>query len=198
MFDDHLPTAFDGYADLSFPVLIGGPAHSGKSNFVTECLLNVPNVAVIGTAAIEDSIFRSHLESIQSKRPASWKIVNEPLGLDRTLSQLSQSHATIIIDSLNQWLGNLLVASLKIHDPAQTVAALQLETSTLLRTLEQLKPSARVVLLTSEVGACPAPPRPAERIFRQCLGQLNVALAKKLPTVIHIQYGLPHFLKHRS
>jgi adenosylcobinamide kinase/adenosylcobinamide-phosphate guanylyltransferase len=195
MFRDHLSTAFDAFADLKFPVLVGGAAHCGKSNFVTECLAKTADVAVIGTATLDDRTFRKHLEGIQKNRPSSWETVNESTALAPALDKLARSFGTVIVDSLNQWVGNLLVESLKIHDPSQTIDALQVETNALMRVIEDVRGISRIVLVTSEVGACPAPPRIGERIFRQCLGQLNAALAKRVPTVIHIQYGLPFLLR---
>jgi adenosylcobinamide kinase/adenosylcobinamide-phosphate guanylyltransferase len=198
MFGDHISSAFDAFSDLKSPVLIGGPAHAGKSNFVTEWLAGTANAVVIGTATLQDRTFTRHLETLQKARPVGWTIVDEPISLTTALEKSSRECGTIIVDSLNQWLSNILVESLKIHDPAQTIDALKLETSALLTTITKLRTGTRLVLVTSEVGACPAPARIEERIFRQCLGQLNAAVAKLVPTVVHIQYGLPCILKRSA
>jgi adenosylcobinamide kinase/adenosylcobinamide-phosphate guanylyltransferase len=180
---------------LKFPMLVAGPAHSGKSNFVTESLLDHQNVAVIGTADIDDRTMKRHLEGIQMRRPANWEVINEGLELCAALEQQCRTHELVIVDSLNQWIGNLLVSNLKTMDPAQTLEAIRLDCSNLMTFMGNSRNEAKVVLISSEVGACPAPPRIGERIFRQTMGHLNAGLARIVPTVIHVQYGLPQLLK---
>ncbi len=195
MFTNTPPRDRISFSDLTFPIFVAGPAHCGKSNFVTDALLDHTNVAVIGTADVNDQGFKRHLESIQKNRPACWEVIQEPLALANVLSELAPRFTTIVIDSLNQWLGNLVVESSKMHDPAQTLDFLRSEVNAFAKVVTKAQANSRLVLVSSEVGASPSPPRISERIFRQGLGQLNANLAQQSPTVIHMQYGIPLFLK---
>ena len=53
----------------------------------------------------------------------------------------------------------------------------------------------RLVLVSAELGAGPAPARFLERVFREAVGIMNQHLAALCPTVLSVQAGLAQVLK---
>jgi len=81
----------------SFTLVTGG-ARSGKSHFA-ELLAAQPNRPVIylATAQIWDEEMALRVEKHRQQRPANWRIIEEPLNIRDTLSQLRDEDAVILL-----------------------------------------------------------------------------------------------------
>jgi adenosylcobinamide kinase/adenosylcobinamide-phosphate guanylyltransferase len=180
-------------AELS---LILGGVRSGKSAFAERLAgaLNKPTLYV-ATALATDSEMEERIRRHRFSRPSHWVTLEEPLDLARRLDfalTVVNPPDVILIDSLDNWVGNLLLRH-KNEAPQAT-------TSLTLSTIDQLlevcrRSSAAFFLVSSEVGHSPVPPYPLGRRFQDLLGEVNQKVAAAASHVYLVIAGIPVEIK---
>ena len=163
--------------------LVLGGARSGKSAFAEGLLSGQAQPLYIATCQIYDDEMAERVRLHQSRRPAPWVTVEEPLDLAGALLREAQPGRAILVDCLTLWISNLMMAERDI--PAAIEA--------LCRTVTSL--ACPVVFVANEVGLGIVPDNALARAFRDHAGRLNQSLAALCQKVAFVAAGLPLMLK---
>ncbi len=165
--------------------LVLGGACSGKSTlaerYARESGLLVTYVA---TAEALDGEMVTRIDKHRRRRPADWRVVEEPLELAACLERETATEHCLLVDCLTLWLANLM---------AEGQARLTDECSALVNGLSDYP--GVVLLVSNEVGLGIVPDSPLGRRFRDAAGRLNQDLARVCDKVTFVAAGLPMVLK---
>ncbi|MET3926486.1 bifunctional adenosylcobinamide kinase/adenosylcobinamide-phosphate guanylyltransferase [Devosia sp. 2618] len=166
-------------------VLVLGGARSGKTAFSEQLAIRSGSrPAYLATAQALDAEMRDRVASHQALRTAKFATIEEPLALSDALIKASAEHDVILVDCLTLWITNLLMAN---EDVAAAV-------SDLCATLVQLK-TAKVILVSNEVGLGIVPDNAMARTFRDLAGSAHQRLAEICDDAYFVVAGLPIVLK---
>jgi adenosylcobinamide kinase/adenosylcobinamide-phosphate guanylyltransferase len=166
-------------------VLVLGGARSGKTAFAEQLAIRGGSrPAYLATAEALDAEMRDRVASHQATRAVQFATIEEPLALSDALIKAAKKHDIILVDCLTLWITNLLVAN---EDVALAVSELG-------ATLVQLK-TARVILVSNEVGLGIVPDNAMARTFRDLTGAAHQRLAEICDDVYFVAAGLPLTLK---
>lgn len=165
--------------------VLGGAA-SGKSalaeTLVSEAAAGAGHKKTyIATAQAFDAEMTAKIARHRDMRGPGWTTVEAALDLPRALVQVPADHI-ILIDCLTLWLTNLLLAD---RDPDAA-------TDDLLTALDSAPPC---TIVSNEVGQGIVPENALARRFREAQGRLNIRIAARADTVVHVVAGLPNVLK---
>jgi adenosylcobinamide kinase/adenosylcobinamide-phosphate guanylyltransferase len=179
--------------------LILGGARSGKSALAERRAAESGlDVTYIATAQIGDGEMARRIAHHQSRRPAHWGLVEEPLRLAATLVANAAPERCLLVDCLTLWLSNLLFAG-RAAQQAEAGEPVDCplfagEIAALLECLPQLP--GRVILVTNEVGLGIVPMGASTRLYVDEAGRLNQAIARVAQRVTFVAVGLALELKH--
>lgn len=166
--------------------LILGGARSGKSRLAerlaTESALAVTYIA---TSQALDGEMNTRIQHHRERRPAHWRLVEEPLALAQVLREQASADKCLLVDCLTLWLTNLLM----LDNPARLSA----ERDALLDCLSGLP--GRILLVSNETGLGVVPMGELSRRFVDEAGWLHQALAERCQRVVFCVAGLPMVLK---
>ncbi|WP_406071840.1 bifunctional adenosylcobinamide kinase/adenosylcobinamide-phosphate guanylyltransferase [Micromonospora sp. NBC_01638] len=172
-------------------VLVLGGIRSGKSEFAESLVTDAPVVRYLATAPEgdpEDTEWAARLAAHRARRPGSWT-TEETAADPRRLADVLESAEpteTLLVDDLGGWVTVLLDPD---HQPADDLATIA-ELAEAIRTC-----SARVVLVSPEVGLSLVPTTPLGRAFTDALGAANRAVADACDAVVLVVAGQPVWLK---
>jgi len=166
--------------------LILGGARSGKSR-LAEKLAADSGLAVtyIATSQPLDGEMTARVAHHRARRPAEWRLIEEPLELARVLRETASAERCLLVDCLTLWLTNLLM----LDNPER----LAQEREALLDCLASL-PGA-VILVSNETGMGVVPLGELTRRYVDEAGWLHQALAERCQRVVLTVAGLPLTLK---
>ncbi|MGB7757206.1 MAG: bifunctional adenosylcobinamide kinase/adenosylcobinamide-phosphate guanylyltransferase [Salinisphaera sp.] len=165
--------------------LVLGGARSGKSAYAEREALAVPGASrwiYIATGQAHDAEMAERIAHHRAHRDARWRTVEAPLGLADVIAAYDAAGTVVLVDCLTLWLSNALAVD--------TWAA---ERDALLAVLPGC--TARVLLVSNEVGSGIVPLGELSRVFVDEAGRLHQALAALCPRVSLIVAGLPLSLK---
>lgn len=166
-------------------VLILGGARSGKTGLGERMAMRAgAKPAYLATAEALDGEMRDRVEMHQRQRQGRFATIEEPLELTREIVKAARSHDVILVDCLTLWITNLLGAN---RDVAAAVEELVV-------TLAQIN-TARVMLISNEVGLGIVPDNAMARSFRDLAGEAHQRLAEICDDVYLVVAGLPMTLK---
>lgn len=166
--------------------LILGGVRSGKSRHAEHLAVqHGGSVAVIVTADAGDEEMAARIAAHRARRPAHWRVIEEPIALGRALLQLARPDTVVIIDCLTLWLSNVLTRS--------EGRLLEPESAALLAALRSAAGS--VILVSNEVGAGVVPVNELARRFTDATGSLHQRLAAACDRVVWMVAGLPLTVK---
>jgi len=174
--------------------LVTGGASSGKSRFAELLAAQAKRpVIYIATAQIWDEEMALRVKKHQLQRPATWRLIEEPLNIRETLFQLKDEDGVILLDCVTLWLTNLLLAG---HDLSNGELEPQILTivKDVARLAQEIKP--QVFFVTNEVGQGIVPENPLARAYRDLAGRSNQILAHSAEQVYMVVAGLPMEIKH--
>jgi adenosylcobinamide kinase/adenosylcobinamide-phosphate guanylyltransferase len=166
--------------------LILGGARSGKSA-LAERLARESYLAVtyIATATAGDDEMAQRIHHHRARRPAEWRVAEEPIHLAAVLRASAALDRCLIVDCLTLWLNNLLAAA------DETLFCSEREA--LLQALPNLP--GRILLVSNEVGMGIVPLGELSRRFCDEAGRLHQDLAQICDRVVFVAAGLPLVLK---
>ena len=165
--------------------LVLGGARSGKTAFAESLAMRSGSKPVyLATAEALDAEMRERVASHQRGRGERFATIEEPIALSDALLVAAREHDVILVDCLTLWITNLLIAN---QDVAMAVSELG-------ATLVQLK-TARVILVSNEVGLGIVPDNAMARTFRDLAGSAHQRLAEVCDDVYFVVAGLPMTLK---
>ncbi len=165
-------------------LLVLGGARSGKSRHAQAVAEASGGALVfIATAQAFDREMTDRIARHRADRDARWRTLEAPLALAEAIAAADRPGATVLVDCLTLWASNLLLAD------ADTDAAAAALVATLERT------SARIILVSNEVGFGIVPDNALARRFRDVAGLLNQRVAAAVAQVDFVIAGLPQRLK---
>ncbi len=166
-------------------ILVLGGARSGKTGFAERLAMRAGSKpAYLATAQALDAEMRDRVQSHKQQRQGRFATIEEPLELAAAILTTARTHDVILVDCLTLWVTNLLM------DNRDVAAAVE----ELLVTLSGLQ-SARVVLVSNEVGLGIVPDNALARMFRDLAGSAHQRLADICDDVYFVVAGLPMVLK---
>lgn len=166
-------------------VLILGGARSGKTAFGERLALRAgARPAYLATAEALDGEMRQRVEAHQRLRHERFATLEEPVELTRSILAAARQHDVILVDCLTLWISNLLGANVDVAEAVEELVA----------TLAELR-TARVILVSNEVGLGIVPDNPLARSFRDLAGAAHQRLAETCAEVHFVVAGLPMTLK---
>lgn len=181
--------------------LIVGGARSGKSvlaeSRAREAEQAGARIIYIATAQAGDGEMRARIATHQSRRPAHWGLVEEPLRLADVLQRHARADTFLLVDCLTLWLTNLLFRG-KAAEQAERGQPIDCplflgEREQFLKTLPQLP--GQTVLVSNEVGWGIVPMGALSRLFTDEQGRLNQDVARTAQRATLVAAGLPITLK---
>ena len=163
---------------MTLTVLVGG-ARAGKSRLAQQMLGIHPAVVFVATAEPRDEEMRQRIERHRANRPSSWRTIEEPNEIERTMLDLVDTDA-VLVDCLTLWVANLLEAGLagdEIVERANRLAELAASRE------------GATVVVTNEVGSGIVPFDPDTRTYRDVLGSVNAAVSARASCVFLVVAG---------
>ena len=189
--------------------LITGGARSGKSTFAERLAAQAKRpVIYIATAQIWDGEMAIRVKKHQEQRPSSWRLIEEPLNIQETLTQLKDEDGVILLDCVTLWLTNMLLAAeqsdhMHQSEPSESQNSTYIykhiepeilaKVQEVARLAQEIKP--QVIFVTNEVGQGIVPENPLARVYRDLAGRSNQILARSAEQVYMVIAGLPLELK---
>jgi adenosylcobinamide kinase/adenosylcobinamide-phosphate guanylyltransferase len=166
--------------------LILGGVRSGKSRLAEGWAREsgLP-VTYLATALPGDAEMRARIETHRQRRPAHWRVVEEPYRLAQALERHAGEGQCLLVECLTLWLTNLLLDA----DPLRYGQ----ERRALLETLPDLP--GEVILVGNETNMGVIPAGELSRRFCDQSGSLYQALAERCEQVYLTVAGLPMKLK---
>ena len=166
-------------------VLVLGGARSGKTGFAERLAMRMGSKPVyLATAAALDGEMRDRVRTHQQQRQGRFSTVEEPIDVADAILAAAKSNDVILVDCLTLWITNLLDANKDVADAVEELAG----------TLGTIR-TARVILVSNEVGLGIVPDNPLARSFRDLAGSAHQRLADICDDVYFIVAGLPLTLK---
>ena len=175
--------------------LILGGARSGKSALAEQraAATGMP-VTYIATAQALDAEMTSRIEHHRGRRPAAWKLVEEPLQLAKVLKRIAMPDHCVLVDCLTIWLSNIMCSipsqNGQAGDEDERIALARNELAAMLPALP-----GHLILVSNEVGMGIVPAASLGRVFRDEQGRLNQAVAAVSDHVTLVVAGLPLVVK---
>lgn len=166
-------------------ILVLGGARSGKTAFAERLAMRAgERPAYLATAEALDGEMRERVQTHQRQRHGRFATIEEPLRLSQALLAAARSHDVILVDCLTLWITNLLGANRDVAEAVDDLATVLLELDT-----------AKVILVSNEVGLGIVPDNALARSFRDLAGSAHQRLAEICSDVHFIVAGLPMTLK---
>ena len=180
--------------------LVLGGVRSGKSAFAESrvALSNQPGgqaALYVATGLATDEEMKERILRHRESRPSNWSTLEEPSKLAEKLGPRlngPDSPGTVIIDSLDVWVANLLMEH-QGETKSQIEQTVMAETEKLLDLAAAS--SQRFIMVSSEVGLSLVPPEPLGRRFQDLLGMVNQKIAAAATEVFLVVAGLPNRIK---
>lgn len=185
---------------LPSPVLVTGPAFSGKSAVAQQVMGPVEPATVIGTSTLvasESPVVYGRIQALQSTRPGGWTTVETADDVAASAQIALNAGQHLLIDSISQWLAARLLKHMDTVDQRYEARLFDLLAHDINELIQVLRrgQAQRIVIVTAETGAGPAPDRLAERMLRMMTGEANCRLAATARTVIDVRCGIPIVIK---
>jgi adenosylcobinamide kinase/adenosylcobinamide-phosphate guanylyltransferase len=168
--------------------LILGGARSGKSTLAERLASGLTeDVVYIATAVrmADDLEMAERINIHRERRPASWRLVEEPLELATAIQAHQRMGGCIIVDCLTLWLSNIMLLDEGRHFKQQV--------TDLLTVLSGFQGD--LILVGNEVGMGIVPMGELSRRFQDESGRLHQQLATLCDRVILTVAGLPLVMK---
>lgn len=168
---------------MSIELILGG-ARSGKSRHAQALAeADAGTLIFVATAEPFDDEMADRVARHRADRGDRWRTVEAPIDLAAAIGGTGADDATLLVDCVTVWLGNLM------HHQRDIDAAVD----ALLNALAAAP--GRIIVVANEVGLALVPETPMGRRFRDLAGTLNQRLAACAGRVTLVVAGLPMVLK---
>jgi adenosylcobinamide kinase / adenosylcobinamide-phosphate guanylyltransferase len=165
--------------------LVLGGARSGKSRYAQTLASRYRRVTFLATARPSDREMRDKIAAHRRERPASWKTVEAPLDLHKTITAESRKADLLLVDCLTLFVANTMSRERRKASSAVTEQLCQAIRSS----------QASVIVVSNEVGSGVVPAYRSGRVYRDLLGQMNQEIAKIADKVVLMIAGIPLTVK---
>jgi adenosylcobinamide kinase / adenosylcobinamide-phosphate guanylyltransferase len=166
-------------------ILVLGGARSGKTTFAERLAMRIGQKPVyLATAEALDREMRDRVETHRRARAGRFATIEEPINLREALIESAKEFDVVLVDCLTLWITNLLGTGANVAGEVDELAV----------ALQQIK-TARVILVSNEVGLGIVPDNPLARMFRDLAGAAHQRLGEICSDVYFVAAGLPLTLK---
>lgn len=176
-------------------LLVTGGARSGKSHRAEAVAAAAAASAVhyVATAPSypDDPEWHARIAAHRQRRPASWRTL-ETIDVAAVL-RTAEPGSCVLVDCLTLWTTGIVDAARAWTRPNEAHLAVADALADLVGALGRT--SGDVVLVTNEVGHGLVPEQASGRLFRDLLGQVNVAVAAACDDVEIVTCGIARTLK---
>lgn len=167
-------------------ILIIGGASSGKSATALDLAGKGAKRAFVATGEPLDDEMAERILRHRASRGGDWETHEVPSDLAEWMKKHGRAYQAIVIDCLTLWLSNL-------RGRGVTDSCLFELVSDLLQAIRAA--TARVVIVTNELGMGLVPMEASARRFRDLAGQVNQQVAAEADAVYFVMGGLPARIK---
>lgn len=166
-------------------VLVLGGARSGKTGFAERLAMHSGSKpAYLATAEVLDEEMRDRIMTHRRQRQGRFSTIEEALDVPAAIRRAAQTHDVVLVDCLTLWISNLLGAGADVAGALEELVAALGEIAT-----------ARVIVVSNEVGLGIVPDNPLARTFRDLAGSAHQRLGEICADVYFVAAGLPLTLK---
>ncbi|TGB74659.1 bifunctional adenosylcobinamide kinase/adenosylcobinamide-phosphate guanylyltransferase [Escherichia sp. E3659] len=174
-------------------ILVTGGARSGKSRHAEALIGDTPQVLYIATSQIFDDEMAARIEHHRQGRPAHWHTVERWHNLDELINADINPQAAVLLECITTMVTNLLFEYGGNKDPEKwdydaMEQAINGEIQSLIAACQRC--TAKVVLVTNEVGMGIVPENRLARHFRDIAGRVNQQLAAAADEVWLVVSGI--------
>ena len=163
--------------------LILGGARSGKSRHAEAlAIASGRPLLYVATSQALDEEMSARIKIHQQRRGSSWKLIEEPLQLAKSLLEHSAADSCLLVDCLTLWVSNCLIEE-----------CWEQERYALFECIDDLP--GELLLVSNEVGQGIVPMGELSRRFVDESGRLHQELAQRCDKVTMLVAGLPQQLK---
>jgi len=170
-------------------ILVVGGASSGKSTFALKLGGEKTRKAFVATAEPRDAEMGERISRHRLLRGPGWETAEVPLKLAKWFRVNERAYDAIVLDCVTLWLSNLREQGV----PDDRVPGL---VDKLVHAIRMT--TARVVVVSNELGCGLVPLEPGARRFRDLVGQVNQQLGQEADEVYLMMTGIPIRLKPRE
>jgi adenosylcobinamide kinase/adenosylcobinamide-phosphate guanylyltransferase len=161
-------------------VLVLGGAASGKSQAALEKAGRTRPKAFVATGQALDAEMTTRIARHRATRSQDWDTAEVPRDLARWFRTNGKAYRTIVVDCLTLWLSNLCGRRIAKVDVTGDVTDL----------IQAIRASsAKVVLVSNELGFGLVPVSRSARAFRDMAGRVNQQIAKDADEVYFVVSG---------
>jgi adenosylcobinamide kinase/adenosylcobinamide-phosphate guanylyltransferase len=181
-------------SEVPLTLILGG-ARSGKSDYAERLASTMgERVVYVATAEALDDEMRARVANHQARRPREWITLEAPLNVGAELERFAQVNEldVILLDCLTLLVSNAVISSSTdgLEPSGQTAwASVRAEVEALLAIHQQL--GVNMLIVSNEVGLGVVPAFGLGRVYRDCLGWANQAIARIAGQVVLMVAGLP-------
>ena len=159
-------------------ILILGGARSGKSALAEQLARQRERVLFVATAEPLDADMERRIAAHRSQRPPHWRTLEEPLDLASAIASTVQDYDVCLLDCLTLWVSNML---LSMEEDPDAEAKILDALDELIEVYEES--SSTWIVVSNEVGLGIVPPYLLGRVYRDALGRVNQAVARRADRV---------------
>ena len=159
---------------------ISGGAWSGKTARAESIAQSYEHVIWIGTALTALPELAVSTKLLQTARPSHWIHVEAGFDLPEVFEKVQRENktATIVVDSISQWLCNEIAKSTSRFDEQQLASSLESEAQELCLMAKRASLIQPVIIVSSDFGQSIPPQDNLQRILRQRVGKTNQDFAQ--------------------
>jgi len=167
-------------------ILVLGGAASGKSQAALDAAGHARPKAFVATGQALDREMAERIARHRTARSADWTTVEVPVELAAWFRRHGNGYRTIVLDCLTLWLSNL--RGRRVRDANVSGRVIDL--------LDAIRSTtARVVVVSNELGLGLVPAGKSVRSFRDLAGRVNQQVAAEADEVYLVVSGLSLCLK---
>ena len=160
-------------------ILVLGGAASGKSRVALDLAGRARRRAFVATGQAHDGEMKRRIARHRAARPGDWITAEVPVNIADWFNVKGQQYQVIIIDCLTLWLSNL-----GVRVSEETILG---KITELLRSIR--RGTARVVIVSNELGMGLVPVGRFVRRFRDLAGKVNQHVAAEADEVYFVISG---------
>ena len=159
-----------------------GGARSGKSREAERLVSASADVTYVATAAARenDAEWDERVQQHRQRRPDHWRTVESGDLAAVVLS--ARDGEAVLVDCLTLWLTRLVDDADAWNEPERARLVVREAATGLVTALRST--TARIVLVTNEVGSGIVPIHASARLFRDLLGEANARIAEACDAVV--------------